>query len=245
MTGDMPEDRDIAAAEYVLGIVRGPDRVEFERRMATDTALRDAVAAWEDRLSAIAASVPPMEPPETLWPRVEASIRERSRPVAVDRDTTIDTLLGRLRFWRFAAIASAGAAVALAVFLAVTSPFISGDGGARGTLTAVLESPDRPSAWVVSATADSRQFSITGLREPRAETGRDFELWVVQRPGTAPVSLGVIGRSNPTYLDLPPARRQIVAPGVTLAISIEPAGGSPTGAPTGPVVFTGGLVRAP
>jgi len=32
-------------------------------------------------------------------------------------------------------------------------------------------------------------------------------------------------------------------PGVVMAVSIEPPGGSPTGAPTGPVVYTGSILE--
>ena len=50
-------------------------------------------------------------------------------------------------------------------------------------------------------------------------------------PGAAPVSLGLLADA-PLAVDYPVPPR-----GWTFAVSIEPAGGSPTGAPTGPVIL--------
>jgi len=46
------------------------------------------------------------------------------------------------------------------------------------------------------------------------------------------------GRGN---LKLSAGNQALFSAGGTLAISLEPAGGSPTGAPTGPVIATGKL----
>ena len=69
-----------------------------------------------------------------------------------------------------------------------------------------------------------------------APADKSYELWSIA-PNEAPKSLGVVEQASLSR-DLP------VDPAgdLTLAISLEPKGGSPTGAPTGPVVFTGALV---
>jgi anti-sigma-K factor RskA len=59
--------------------------------------------------------------------------------------------------------------------------------------------------------------------------------------GAAPRSLGLVTDAS-ARLPVPAALRQ-GAEGGSLAVSVEPKGGSPTGAPTGPVIYSGKLVR--
>ena len=67
-----------------------------------------------------------------------------------------------------------------------------------------------------------------------------YELWAVPASG-APVSLGIVNASGETERDVAEDKRALLETGVTLAVSLEPEGGSPTGAPTGPVLFVGAL----
>ena len=60
-----PAERDALAGEYVLGTLDARAAAAVERAMATDPALRAAVAAWEARLA----------PLDRRWPR-----RKRRRP---------------------------------------------------------------------------------------------------------------------------------------------------------------------
>ena len=68
--------------------------------------------------------------------------------------------------------------------------------------------------------------------------GHSPELWLLPKGG-APIALGVVGADAP--IRLPMAHAVGDAGRRTLAVSIEPLGGSPTGQPTGPVVATGYL----
>jgi anti-sigma-K factor RskA len=74
--------------------------------------------------------------------------------------------------------------------------------------------------------------------------GQVYELWMLPNGGAAPVSLGLLPMMGEIALPLDAARTAILANTGTLAVSVEPAGGSPTGAPTGPVVYTAPLVGA-
>ena len=70
--------------------------------------------------------------------------------------------------------------------------------------------------------------------------GQDFELWMIEGKN-APVSMGVIPAGATAHLVGHARDRAEARPGAVLAISLEPAGGSPTGQPTGPVVAAGDL----
>uniref|UniRef100_UPI0018CC4E73 anti-sigma factor n=1 Tax=Sandarakinorhabdus oryzae TaxID=2675220 RepID=UPI0018CC4E73 len=76
-----------------------------------------------------------------------------------------------------------------------------------------------------------------------ATGGKVPELWVIEGK-SPPRSLGVIDISAGTSHAIPRDRLAGLKPGAVLAISIEPTGGSPTGAPTGPVIATGKLSAA-
>ncbi len=67
-----------------------------------------------------------------------------------------------------------------------------------------------------------------------------FELWAI-KGSAAPRPMGLIDPKKPAA-QVP---RMIEGDDVTLAVSREPIGGSPTGQPTGPVLFTGKLIALP
>ena len=78
---------------------------------------------------------------------------------------------------------------------------------------------------------------LSGEGSPLA-ADRDLELWYVGQ-NSPPVSLGVLNRDAPSAFELEPEIAGKLGEGATLAISLEPRGGSPTGQPTGPVLAAG------
>ena len=76
------------------------------------------------------------------------------------------------------------------------------------------------------------------------EHGRAAELWLIPA-GQKPISVGLITRDQPTTLTLAPALLVRLGPTALLAVSVEPAGGSPTGQPTGPVIAKGAISASP
>ena len=73
-----------------------------------------------------------------------------------------------------------------------------------------------------------------------AQQGKDYELWIVPQDGQ-PVSLGVVPVGDTYQVILDDRTRALLASSRTLAISLEPVGGSPTGAPTGPILHVAKL----
>ena len=131
-------------------------------------------------------------------------------------------------------MAATAAAACLALYIAVAPP------AAAPSFVAVLRAPqqDQP-AWV--ATAGGNGLLVRAVAGGAAPVDRSFELWAIAPSAKQPLSLGVIRADGRLELGALPAA---IRDGGTLAISIEPKGGSPTGQPTGPVVFVGTLVAA-
>ncbi|MGH6675571.1 MAG: anti-sigma factor domain-containing protein, partial [Xanthobacteraceae bacterium] len=78
----------------------------------------------------------------------------------------------------------------------------------------------------------------------KIDPAHSFELWLIASQGAKPKSLGLVGSTQYTQRPLPADFNAATMKEAIYAISFEPAGGSKTGAPTGPVLFTGKLVQS-
>jgi anti-sigma-K factor RskA len=223
--GPTGEDRDARIAEYVLGTLAGEERVAFEAELARDETLRRAVAVWSERLQPLADSVAPVAPPVALRDRVLARIGGAAATEA--RPFSIVRWLG----WTFGASALAAAAAVAAVFLFTPQPPQLGG-------YAMLHEATGSTSVVVFQIDKDRQEIVLLAQAPAAGAGKDYELWVLP-PGKNPVSLGVLPAGERVARPIDQMRAALIEPGTTLAVSLEPTGGSTIGAPTGPVLFTG------
>lgn len=252
MTG---EERDAMAGEYVLGTLPREERAEAEVLLVTDAAFAAAVRAWEDRLAPLDARTAPVPPPPAVWPRIEAAVGNpraslddephvdpRARLAdAAGPDADVIDLTRRLRLWRgFTAAATALAAGLAAVVVLDRLP--APDPVAAGRFVAVVNSDGTKPALIVDV--DTARGLVT-VRPVAAEqpADRSLELWAVPE-GQQPVSLGVIDPRDPV-IRIRPTRAGVIPTSGAFAVSVEPVGGSPTGQPTGPVVYQGVLIPQP
>ncbi len=231
-----PELADRLASGYVLGTLRGPARRRFEALLPAHAMLRGAVRDWQDRLMPLAAGLEPVPPSPQVWKLIEARINPapRSAPAAMAA-APAGRWWAQLAFWRgFAALASL-AAVSLAVLLANPSPTPA---PVLVVLSATVpgEAGAQPASFVASISGDGRAMVTKPLINVNLQADRALELWAVPAAG-APRSLGLISASGATVLK----RDQVLKNAAALAVSLEPPGGSPTGAPTGPILYVGKL----
>lgn len=224
------DDLDALAGEYVLGVLEAREAALVVRAMPVHAPLRDAVAAWESRLAPLTVLATP-EPAPDLWPRIEASLDARPGATVIPLRRPTPAPSGGV--WKGWAIGATAVAAGLAAFLVTRPP-----APAPGLTTVLLTSRDQP-AWLVQAEGDS--LRLASLNPRPLESGRVTQLWALPEGATAPTSLGIIppeGRFTVTPNTIRPA------PGMLIEISLEPPGGSPTGRPTGPVLFIGRLAPA-
>lgn len=224
-TENEPE-REILAAEYAVGVLDLAERVHVRRLIAEDAEFAELVAKWEDRLSPLDNDVAPVAPPASVRSTVAARLFGETRKTGWWHSLTL---------WRPLALAAIALLVVSGLFniQELTQPPQAG-----ATLVVSLESPDSPVRFVALYQQDGNSMRGSALAgSPGA--GKDFELWYVPEDGSNPLSLGVLPDSGPVTIDLPPDIAARFAEGATLAISVEPDGGSPTGTATGPVVAAG------
>jgi anti-sigma-K factor RskA len=221
-----PKLRDLLAGEYAMGLLPPRARARFERLMAGDAELARLVADWQERLAPIDQTAPPVAPPRRIWRAVEQGTLQRSFPAP----TRSAGLLQSLAFWRGFAGAAAAVATALVLFIAM------GPGPARApTVVAVLADSTGTPAFIATRGERGEEVAVAPVRSQSLEAQKSFELWAIA--GGPPKPLGLVS-ARPGKPLLVPASALTTA-GTVLAVSLEPEGGSPTGLPTGPVLFQG------
>lgn len=213
---------DLFAAEYVLGTLAHAHRLAAATRIAADPAFAALVSAWEARLDPLNADYAEVPPPD-LMPRIEA--RLFGEPAAGPR-RGLAALLARLTLPAYAGLAVA--VFALAAFLWSLFP-------APAPLVATLQAEGQPVTFAAAYRPASGQLTLTRTGGPAPAAGKDYELWSVGASGT-PAPLGLVSAPEVSH------RVPGLAAGIVLAVSLEPAGGSPNGKPT-LVLVSGKLAR--
>ncbi|HEY7760187.1 MAG TPA: anti-sigma factor [Burkholderiales bacterium] len=220
--------REALAAEYALGTLQGRARRRFERSLKDDPALRRYVASWQERLAPLDAAVTPVQPPARVWHAIQRRVTAAPRGWAALWDS--------LRFWRGAAFAGLAAALMLTASLGVLPP-------ERSELMVVVMSDERAEprmtvSWDTDSGGDKRmRIRVLGHAEMAPDTA--WELWMLPGGDRKPLSLGLITTHETQSVLVPRELATAINAAWGLAMSVEPKGGSPTGLPTGPVLYKG------
>lgn len=205
------EEDDTLAAEYVLGVLDLAERAVAEARLKRDADFVALVADWEVKLGGLNDGFDEAPAPNLL-PQIEARLFPKPAPAAKPRH-------GFSFGWLTGALVAAVLALASIATLAPPRP----------ELVAQLATADNRLAYRVTHFGDTLQ--VTRVAGVPAVAGQVHELWIIA-PNANPVSLGLL-EDQPLVITYPAPPE-----GFTFAVSVEPAGGSPTGAPTGPVILT-------
>jgi anti-sigma-K factor RskA len=219
-----PELIDRLAAEYVLGTLRGPARKRFarwlsDRGAASHVAVRDAVHRWEDRLVHLVQGVTPVAPAPRVW-----------REIA--RRTTVASGQRRTASVRNWALAASVAMLAIAAWWwRGQAPEI-----AWQTAAEMRDATRAEALWSIEVDRAQRRLRLRPASPYALAANEVHELWALPADGGAPVSLGLLPQRGVVERPLSAAQFAALESAAKLAVSREPAGGSPTGAPTGPVV---------
>lgn len=225
------QEEDIhLAAEYALGVLQGAERQAFERRLAQEPALAAEVRDWDESFAGLSSGYVPAPPPAQNWARIE------ERLFGVQGGAVKPSLWSNIGFWRGLAALSLAGVIGLGAWnFRPASP-----GADTQTVIAQVQNEAAKLKLAVAFDSTTGELRLNRL-QGAAAAGRSLELWLIA--GTeAPVSLGVLPADATSRLVLPQELRGKLV-GSVLAISDEPEGGSPTGAPTGAVLATGELTR--
>lgn len=236
-----PEETRALGGEYALGLLDPQAAAEVERRAEREPELAAAIAEWRGRLIELDEGAPATAPSDALWARIESGLDASPAPSPSPvRDAAPETPLGAFlgRLWndvatlRGAALAGAAASVALAI---VAGAAFRTAQAQPQVIAVLLTSDNRPGA-VVEVFADGSSY-VASLSDVSVPDGRIMQVWTLPDRDTGPVSLGLLDDDGSARLR--PAALPAPKPQQLYEITLEPEGGSPTGKPTGPILFKG------
>lgn len=225
-----PEQIDLLAGEYVLGVLPLGQQAAFEQELLHNRALVVAVGFWRDRLLEMAPPPVPVEPAASLWQRIERSLSSRARNSAPGRGG----LWNSLAFWRFSGAIGVAASALLVLKLVTAVPH---DVIAPQFL-AVLQAPQTGSNWLVEI--DDRVVRLRPLMPTTVVVGKSVQFWTKPVGAAGPTSLGLVRTDRPTEIAL--SMLPGMSPNQLFEVTLEPEGGSPLPRPSGPILAVGRAV---
>jgi anti-sigma-K factor RskA len=236
----MSAEIDVQAAEYVLGTLSADERAAFEAVLSTSEAARRAVAAWERRLAPLGEKVTEVTPPAFVWDGIERALPELSGPGTARHEarepaSSIAVLLRSRNRWRNAAYVAGALAAGLA-FFSIDRVLVSNQ-ETQASYVAVVNRGGNAPALIIRVDLSTHTVFVRPVAT-EVPQGHSLELWYIGQ-GKAPESMGLVDR-EPEKIPLPAGA---IIEKANFAVTVEPEGGSPTGGPTGPVVYSGQLLK--
>lgn len=231
---ELPETEALAA-EHALGVLTARERAAAEARMAREPAFAADVEAWRVRLAPLVQEIEAVEPSAAVWPRIERALPAN------------DNAEKRVTLWRRTAMGSMGLAVAgmaAAVFMAVQPPVIVTKQAPpmAPMMNARLASTGGQPLFLAAYDANRKMVMVASLVPPGTDPNHSHELWLIPADGK-PRSLGLIEPGASKAMTMPDPMMPMMAEGVSLAVSVEPVGGSKQDGPSGPIAAVGKLQR--
>jgi len=261
------------AAEYVLGTLDPAERAEAQALIASDPAFAALVRDWEGRLGELHALADSVDPPAAVWDAIKAKLPETEQtapfrlpeippppPPPPRLPPNVIALSNRMVRWRMVAAATGTMAAVFALFIitSTVAPTVlpdslrprprvivqvtEGVAPPPPRFVAVLQRDSTSPAFILTVDIADRSLTVRRVAAER-EPGKSYELWLVSNKFPAPRSLGVVGGGEFTQTgNLTPYDPATISD-ATFAVSLEPEGGSPTGAPSN-VMFLGKLIES-
>jgi anti-sigma-K factor RskA len=227
---------------------------------------------WERWLGELHALTGDVEPPAAVWdaikaklvtaaPSAEMRLPDMEPPAPAPATGDVIELRARLTHWRNLTALAGSLAATLLLFVvmqlmapgllpgrlrpkpeaaAPTAAVTKAAPPAR--LVAVLQREATSPAFIVTVDLANRSLTVRRVSAPR-EPGKSYELWLISGKYPAPRSLGLIGTGDFTQSTDPAFDDPSSIGDGTFAVSLEPEGGSPTGAPSN-VIFLGKPVES-
>jgi anti-sigma-K factor RskA len=247
---DTPDD-DLTADLYVLGLLDEADRVEAERRLARDPGFAGRVSAASRRFAALDDTALPVPLPRGAWERLEQRLAAAPEPTGLASapvSTPVSTPVSAPKSAPVSAPPAANAtwapwraalAVAAVLLLALGLSWPPLRGGAENPdAVAVLLDPEGAPFALIEDFGEG-EAAVTTLAAFEVPEGRSLQVWTKWSEEVGPVSLGVLDAYAGAAVGAEGLPRPVA--GQLYEITLEAAGGSATGRPTGPIL---GLGRA-
>lgn len=218
------------ADEFVLGLLNPDEVLQVEAEMIRNEELKRAVAHSRERFLALDTSVTPMRVDERIWENVQNQLSDSPVPATTPVKSANDNDLG-VNGWRLAALSASAASILLAI-------------GLGWSLTRTIEPvviavllDDIGGVQAIIEDFGNENARVRLLNNVEIPSGKTIQVWTLPSKEMGPVSMGLLEGAHSAQLkgpDLPLPRGEQL-----YELTLEPAGGSPTGRPTGPILSKG------
>jgi anti-sigma-K factor RskA len=246
-----PQDEELRHAEYVLGLLDLEDRRQIEQSMRTDARVAGDVEAWQRRLSPLCDAIAETAPPASVWLGIEAELGfsdtkavfaagSTASSVASAQAGFLSAVWENVRLWRWVGIGASLAAAAFAAVFVVSLKQAPSAAAHESYEVASIAASGGAVGWTATIDVAHSRMVVVPVTLTAVAADRSAELWLIPADGK-PISLGVLASDRPMTVALPPATLPGFTVQATLAVSLEPLGGSPSGQPTGPILATGAV----
>jgi anti-sigma-K factor RskA len=233
------EEIDLLAAEYVLGTLEADERMSVAARRQRDQVLDRAIEGWERRLAPLAETVAASMPSAGLFAEIEIQIE--AMQIAAAGDDRLIKLERSARGWCRLAIATAALSACLIVVVMMRE---RPPQRMPRSYVAIFQRDDVSPAFLLSVDLENKALSVRPVAA-RPQPGKNYQLWIIsEQIGASPQSLGLIEDDGNVTHRIVASYDATIVEHAMFSISLEPAGGSPTGRPTGPA-FHAKLIPAP
>jgi anti-sigma-K factor RskA len=236
---DDGDRHNLRYAEYVLGVLDAEARAHVAREIAASDEAAASVELWHRRLAPLAVRLPEMVPSADVWARIQHALRWQATREASPSAGPWSSL----RLWRWLGAGASAIAAACMVMLWVRLPRLPPPAPPGVLMVASIRQDDGIADWTATVDLDRRQIIVVPATSTPIALDRSTQLWLIPA-GQPPTSMGVFKSNLVTVLPLSATLLAQLGPTATLAVSVEPAGGSPVNRPTGPVIAKGALSRA-
>jgi anti-sigma-K factor RskA len=228
MANDVDENREDLAAEYVLGTLQGNARLQFERMLREDADMRQRVHEWESRLFVLTDGIRTIKPRRRVWKSIQKRINPQAR----------SGIWHHLGWWRAWGLAASMMLVVVSVYLVQ----LQQPPEQLPPSIAVLSDKSSSAGWVVQADYNKKLIVAQALKVSDPGKDKAYELWMLPKD-EPPRSMGLLPLAGKRSVSLTEEKLAVLKRSGALAVSLEPSGGSPTGLPTGPVLYQGKILN--
>lgn len=237
MNYNQPELQQRLASEYVLGTLHGLARKRFQRLLAKDAKLRDAVSFWEQELAPMASALSGPAPSAAAWQGIAARVAPGPRPS--ERVGFFE------RFFSLRALGPLAAGLFLGMGVMVLAPTLLEKSDPRvarmqlpESYAGFLQDSSGKPAMLVSSLRHGKVVDIKVLQPLTVAPDSVLQLWALPRD-KPPIALGLVPAQGKGTLTLPATSEELLSQVTELAISVEPKAGAPAAQPSGPFLLRG------
>jgi anti-sigma-K factor RskA len=215
------------AEDYLTGGMSTRARSRYERMLRRDEGLKAPLDRLQNRLLNLYQLLPGRKPRAQVWQGIEQRLFAAKQGVSA--------------FWSYWAVAASMVSLVLLgwVFNLNTQMSLP-----QTQYVAVLSLENQQPSWVVSIKPGTHQMVMTSIQPKALDAQHAYELWVIPEGSQTPKSLGLLPVGEHMEMAMKePVMGDMKKP-MTLAVTVEQAGGSPTGLPTSQPILLSGLYLA-